>query len=207
MTANLLHRLQNLIRVGVVVKVDSQKGCRVKTGDLVTDWLKWITLRAGQTRTLSAPSKGEQVLIFALGGELTTAFVLTGIFSGAHPVPIPSLTADHRTYADGAVIEYEPATGLLKATGIKQGYIEAKNSLSVNAKQVTVKAAVNIELDTPNVICTHNLTTTSLTVTQGAQMAGDVTHSGGTLMSNGIRVDTHRHGGVERGSAMTEGPQ
>ncbi len=65
MTANLLRRLQNLIRVGVVVEVDTQKGCRVKTGDLVTDWLKWITLRAGQTRTLSAPSKGEQVLILA----------------------------------------------------------------------------------------------------------------------------------------------
>lgn len=82
MTANLVHRLQNLIRVSVVVGVDSQKGYWVKSGDLITDWLKWLTLRAGrQTRTLNAPSKGEQVLILALGGELTTAFVLTGIFS------------------------------------------------------------------------------------------------------------------------------
>lgn len=92
------------------------------------------------------------MLILALGGELTTAFVLTGIFSDSHPAPFPSLTANHRTYVDGAVIEYETTTGLLKENGIEKGCIEAKNSLSVSAKRVTVKAAVNIELDTPNVI-------------------------------------------------------
>ncbi|HGJ5877296.1 MAG TPA: phage baseplate assembly protein V [Arsenophonus sp.] len=73
MTANLVHRLQNLIRVSVVVGVDSQKGCWVKSGDLITDWLKWLTLRAGrQTSTLNAPSKGEQVLILALGGGVNS---------------------------------------------------------------------------------------------------------------------------------------
>ncbi|HGJ5877295.1 MAG TPA: phage baseplate assembly protein V [Arsenophonus sp.] len=117
------------------------------------------------------------------------------------------MTADHRTYADSAVIEYEPATGLLKVTGIGQDCIEAKEILSVSTKRVTVKAAVNIVLDTPNVICTNNLTTVSLTVTQGVQMAGNVTHSSGALMSNGIRVDKHRHAGVERGSHMTKEPQ
>lgn len=47
MTANLLRLLQNLIRVGVVVEMDCKKDYLVKTGELITDWLKWLTLLAG----------------------------------------------------------------------------------------------------------------------------------------------------------------
>lgn len=108
-SAQLLRLIRNLIRVGVVVDVDAKQGCRVKTGNLTTDWLNWLTLRAGSSRTMHAPSIGEQVLILSIGGELTTAFVLTGIFSDHYPEPTASLAADHLVYSDGAMIEYEPA--------------------------------------------------------------------------------------------------
>ncbi|MGY8624167.1 phage baseplate assembly protein V [Chromobacterium violaceum] len=46
----------------------------------------------------------------------------------------------------------------------------------------------------------------ALTTPQGA-LAGDFNHSGGALTSNGVAVDGHVHGGVERGGAQTDGPR
>ncbi len=81
-----LRLLRNLIRTGVVVEVDLDDGrCRVQTGGIVTDWLQWLTTRAGRSRVWWAPSVGEQVLLLAVGGELDTAFVLPGIFRMTTP--------------------------------------------------------------------------------------------------------------------------
>ena len=80
--------IRNLIRLGVVTDVDLKRGlCRVQSGGMKTTWLNWLTCRAGRSRVWWAPSKGEQVLLLAIGGELDTAFVLPGIFSDDHPAP------------------------------------------------------------------------------------------------------------------------
>ncbi|EUD10931.1 phage baseplate assembly protein V [Providencia alcalifaciens] len=207
MSAEIRRLIRNLIRIGIVTDVNAKKGCRVQIGSLETDWLNWITLRAGNTRTMNAPSVGEQVLILALGGELTTAFVLTGIFSNENSEPTDSLTADHRTYSDGAIIEYEPATGALIATGIKTANIEASEQVSATTKVIIAKASKQINLTTPTVICSQNLTCATLNVTEGGEMNGDVVHKNGTFSSNGVVLDDHDHGGVERGGSRTDGPQ
>ncbi|MEX6116525.1 phage baseplate assembly protein V [Providencia hangzhouensis] len=207
MSAEIRRLIRNLIRIGIVTDVNAKKGCRVQIGNLETDWLNWITLRAGSTRTMNAPSVGEQVLILALGGELTTAFVLTGIFSNENSEPTDSLTADHRTYSDGAIIEYEPATGALIATGIKTANIEASEQVSATTKVIIAKASKQINLTTPTVICSQNLTCATLNVTEGGEMNGDVVHKNGTFSSNGVVLDDHDHGGVERGGSRTDGPQ
>ncbi|HHN8580397.1 TPA: phage baseplate assembly protein V [Providencia rettgeri] len=207
MSAEIRRLIKNLIRIGIVTDVNAKKGCRVQIGSLETDWLNWITLRAGSTRTMNAPSVGEQVLILALGGELTTAFVLTGIFSNDHSEPTESLTADHRTYSDGAIIEYEPATGALIATGIKTATIDASEQINATTNVVIVNASKQINLTTPTVICSENLTCATLNVTEGGEMTGDIVHKNGTFSSNGIVLDDHDHGGVERGGSRTDGPQ
>ncbi|WP_272681126.1 phage baseplate assembly protein V [Providencia sp. PROV129] len=207
MSAEIRRLIKNLIRIGIVTAVDAKKGCRVQIGNLETDWLNWLTLRAGSTRTMNAPSVGEQVIILAIGGELTTAFVLTGIFSNEHAEPTDSLTADHCTYSDGAIIEYEPATGALKATGIKTATIEASEQINAATKVVVVNASKQIKLTTPTVICSENLTCATLNVTEGGEMTGDVIHKNGTFSSNGVVLDDHDHGGVERGRSRTDGPQ
>lgn len=205
-SAQLLRLIRNLIRVGVVVDVDAKQGCRVKTGNLTTDWLNWLTLRAGSSRTMHAPSIGEQVLILSIGGELTTAFVLMGIFSDHYPEPTTSLTADHRLYSDGAVIEYEPATGVLKASGIKNARIDAIESIHASAEKVMVTAKTEILLDAPEVICSKKLTIGTLDVKAGGTMTGNISHTG-QFSSNGIVIDKHKHSGVKRGGEQTDGPQ
>ncbi len=82
----ILRFIRNMIRTGIIVETDLNAGrCRVQTGGMCTDWLQWLTHRAGRSRTWWAPSVGEQVLILAVGGELDTAFVLPGIYSGDNP--------------------------------------------------------------------------------------------------------------------------
>ncbi|STU54184.1 putative prophage baseplate assembly protein [Klebsiella pneumoniae] len=36
-------------------------------------------------------------------------------------------------------------------------------------------------------------------------MRGDFNHTGGAFISNGVQVDNHNHGKVERGGDWTEG--
>lgn len=204
----IMRLLRNLIRTGVVIDIDTAHAlCRVETGAITTDWLHWLTPRAGRSRTWWAPSVGEQVLVLAMGGELDTAFVLPGIYSGDHPAPSASSDALHISFPDGAVIEYEPETSALTVSGIKTASVTATESVVVTVPVVTVKASQKITLDTPEVVCTNKLTTGTLEVKQGGRMSGNIEHGGGTFTSNGVQVDDHNHGGVERGGSQTEGTQ
>ena len=198
--------LRNLIRVGVVTNVNTKDAlCRVQTGDMTTDWLNWLTRRAGRSRDWWAPSIGEQVLILSIGGELDTAFVLPGIYSDENPAPSASADALHISFPDGAVIEYEPENGALTVSGIKTADVTASESLTTTVPLVLVKAATRITLDTPEVVCTNKLITGTLEVQQGGMMHGTIAHSGGAFTSNGVQIDDHNHGAVQRGGSWTEG--
>ncbi|MEQ9889505.1 phage baseplate assembly protein V [Pectobacterium zantedeschiae] len=192
--------LRNMIRVGVVTHVNIADAlCRVQTGEMTTGWLNWLTRRAGRSRDWWAPSIGEQVLILSIGGELDTAFVLPGIYSDNNPAPSASADALHISFPDGAIIEYEPATGALTVSGIKTADITASESITATAPLVTVNASTRITLDTPEVVCTNKLITGTLEVKQGGTMSGNIEHSGGSLSSNGKVLHTHKHPGDSGG--------
>lgn len=204
----LYRLLINLLRQGVVEQVDlDNECCRVRTGELLTDWIKWLAPRAGDSRSWWAPTVGEQVLIGAIGGELTTGVIIGSLYSHAHSAPSHSANALHHTFPDGAVIEYEPKDGTLKATGIKKAVVEAADEVSVSTKKVVCKASVEILLDTPQVTCTKNLTTATLNVKEGGKMTGNFDHNGGYIKSNGVTVHSHTHGGVRSGGDSSGGPQ
>ncbi|MDI3140159.1 phage baseplate assembly protein V [Enterobacter kobei] len=204
----IMRVLRNLIRIGMIIDVNSDAGlCRVQTGGMQTTWLNWLSCRAGRSRVWWAPSVGEQVLILAIGGELDTAFVLPGIFSNDHPAPSASPDALHVSFPDGAVIEYEPESGALTVSGIKTADVTASDSITATVPVVLVKAETRITLDTPEVVCTNKLTTGTLEVQKGGKMSGNIEHTGGKFISNGVQVDDHDHGGVKRGDDRTVGTQ
>ncbi|MDM8063873.1 phage baseplate assembly protein V [Klebsiella pneumoniae] len=189
-----------MIRTGIVVETDLEAGrCRVQTGGIYTDWLQWLTHRAGRSRTWWAPSVGEQVMILAVGGELDTAFVLPGIYSDDNPAPSVSADAWHVEFPDGAAMSYEPETGALTVTGIKTADVTASDSVAVSVPVVLVKAETRVTLDTPEVVCTNKLTTGTLEVKQGGKMSGDIEHSGGSFSSNGKVLHNHKHPGDSGG--------
>ena len=62
--------LRNLIRIGTVAEVDLVAGtCRVNTGGNVTDWLHWLTSRAGRSRSWWAPSAAPTFNVYAAPGQ------------------------------------------------------------------------------------------------------------------------------------------
>lgn len=174
--------IANLIRTGTVTEVDAKKWlCRVKTGDLETNWLNWLTLRAGKSRTWWKPSVGEQVLVLAVGGELTTAFVLPGIYSDACPPPSTSEDAMVTAFPDGGWIEYEPETGRYLVKAGASIVFDAPESIAIKTALLDIKADQTV-------------------------IKGEVTQSGGALSSNGVVLDAHAHTGVIKGGDNTGGP-
>lgn len=52
MTADLNRRIENIVRLGTIAEVDcAHAKAKVKSGGILTDWLPWVTARAGNVRT------------------------------------------------------------------------------------------------------------------------------------------------------------
>ena len=202
---DILRKIENLIRQGVVCKTKGDR-VKVRTGDLITDWLPWFTHRAGKSRTWWRPSIGEQVFILSPNGNIELGCVLPSLYCNDNPAPSASGDGYFVEFPDGATFEYEPKNSCLIIKGIKTAVIEASN-------QITAKAGTKIHLDTPLVECSEHVTFKSFSATGGSAsgntgvLTGNVIHKQGKLSSNGVVLDKHRHNGVKAGGDLTGGPQ
>jgi phage baseplate assembly protein V len=105
--AEILRLINNLVRLGKIAEVDAQAArCRVSIGEIKTNWLRWVSARAGTTRDWDPPTVGEQVVVLAPGGDLGAAVVLTGVYQQAHSAPASEQTLWKRVFPDGAEIQY-----------------------------------------------------------------------------------------------------
>ena len=186
MSAELIRLLENILRVGVVIAVDEESWrVRVQSGELQTDWLRWNTTRAGAFSIWVPPSVGEQVWLGCIGGNPETAVIIGSLHSSDHPAPGSSLKEIVLTAPDGASFRYDAEASALEAQGMKTAHI---------------KASASVTLETPLVECTDHLKTRTFELTEGGTMKGDVTHSDGSLSSNGKVLHTHKHPGDSGGT-------
>lgn len=193
MNAELMRLLENILRQGVVEQISADKqAVRVRSGRLLTTWIRWNVTRAGAFSIWLPPSIGEQVWIGCPGGNPENAFVIGSAYSADNPATGSSLLEISITAPDGARLHYDAAAdaGALAVTGIKTAHIQAET---------------RVTLDAPEVVCTEKLKARTFELTHGGTMAGDVTHSNGALTSNGVQVDSHCHGRVQTGGSWTEG--
>lgn len=203
--AELFRLISNLIRIGTVFAVDlaSQPArVRVASGDLQSNWLPWLELRAGSTTTWNPPTVGEQVVLLCPDGDPAAGVVLMGLNSDGIPAPSAS-AAEHVTlYPDGARIVYDHEAGQLTAEGIKTATVTASESATLKCPEITLDG---------------NVTVTGLFTYQAGMsgkdgkgnntvITGDLRHTDGALSSNGVVLHTHTHGGVLQGGARTQGP-
>lgn len=161
MDSNELTRIiLNLVRKGKISAVDHDaKKCRVKSGELETNWIRWMTLRAGTTRTWNPPTIGEQVILLCPGGDPADGIALCAINDDDTPPPSDSPNKDVTAYPDGAVIEYDHAASALTAT-LPAGatvLLIAPASVTIKTDQATVQAQ-NVTIDAPQTTCTGKLT-------------------------------------------------
>lgn len=131
-------RLANLIRIGEVCALDAAAALvQVDLGEQVTDWLPWVTGRAGGNRTWHAPEVGEQVLVLSPSGELNQGVVLPALYQDAHPANAATPDIERTTYADGSVVEYDRAAHRLTVNA-------GTGSVVVNCATATVNGDVQI---------------------------------------------------------------
>ncbi|EBP1747019.1 phage baseplate assembly protein V [Salmonella enterica] len=168
----IMRLITNLIRTGTVTEVDRENWlCRVKVGELETNWINWLTLRAGSARTWWCPSPDEQVVVLSMGGNLETAFVLPAIYSNQFAPPSDSVDGCVTEYPDGGWFEYEPATGRWHVRGIKSMVIEAADNITLKTGEFVVEA------DTTR-------------INSEVVINGGVTQGGGAMSSNGVVMDS-----------------
>lgn len=185
-------RLGGVLTIGRVKALDAAKGLvQVDMDGPDTDWIPWLTQRAGGDRTYWCPEVGEQVLVAAPSGELGNGVVIGCIFQDAHPEPGDSPDIHRTVYKDGTVVEYDRAAHQLKID-----VSSSSGSVLVICKTATVRAAESVTIDTPETTCTGSLTVGESLAVNGPSL----THNGKNVGS------THTHGGVESGGSSTAAP-
>lgn len=195
-------RLENLIRIGTVCDVDhTAVRCRVKSGKLETEWLRWHTPRAGATLTWDPPTIGEQAMVLSPSGDLGNGMVFYGFNCDAHPAPSNSPDKHVVRLPDGATFSYDHAASSLDITGIATCRIEASESITHDTPltHMTGKLVVEDLLTYGNGIAgTGGENNNTIT--------GDFKHTGGALSSNGIILDKHHHKDVLSGGDESGDP-
>ncbi|RCV89724.1 phage baseplate assembly protein V [Billgrantia montanilacus] len=135
--AELLRLIHNLIRLGTVAEVDHEAvRVRVKSGGLLTGWLKWGEERAGTTRTWSPPTVGEQVILLSPGGDLSAAVILSGLNQLAHPAPSSDPNVIGRWYPDGTHVQYDHGTNTLTVDCVGDVIIKAAGVVTIDAESI-----------------------------------------------------------------------
>lgn len=175
-----------ILRTGRVQSVDAAAAlCTVALGDpdgqeVETAEVAWATARAGETRTWSPPSVGEQVMLLCPGGDIAQAIALPALYCTAFPAP-GSGTREFIRFGDGAEIGYDP---------------DAQHC------DIALPAGATMSLQADGGISI----TGDVAIEGNLSLQGDMEASG-DVVASGISLASHRHTGVSAGSSISGGPQ
>jgi phage baseplate assembly protein V len=184
----------NLIRYGTVLSVQEDPPRLVaQVGEVATKPIPWLAFRAGATRHWSPPSPGEQVLLLSPGGNLGAATALTGLFSDQAPKPAEGTNDNVAVwFDDGAVLLYDRAAHLLKATLPGGGRVELNAPGGFRlVGDVDVEGKFHV--------------TREATFDATLHAAQDVT-TDADVKAGDISLRDHPHGDVQKGGDLTGKP-
>ena len=166
-------------------------------GDFITDWLPVLIFGDTQNnKSFAMPAVGAQVkLLLDARGE--DGVCLGSIYSDVDIPTAPSTEAIHTTFSDGAVIEYDPISSTFRMTGFKNGILDGEmldftaNTINFNASQTTFNSAVTV-----NGLLKFTAGMTGSGSAPGGNtmtLSGNLMHSDGSVISNGVVLHLHVH--------------
>ncbi|WP_264328463.1 phage baseplate assembly protein V [Wolbachia endosymbiont (group A) of Andrena hattorfiana] len=140
--AELNRRLANIIRIGLVKEVDYKKArVRVKVGEFLTDYLPWITYRAGEDRSWFSPDIDEQVIVLSPFGELSLGIVLPAIYQEKYPPPENKKEISSVKFQDGTKLSYNQEKHHLKIDVVDKITLKVgESSIEMTKKGIKLKA-------------------------------------------------------------------
>ncbi len=205
MTNNqILDLMAQMIRVGFVNARQPEK-MRVKVtlrdttgGELITDWLPVLCPRASQDMQYDLPDTGDQVLCLFLSYGLEQGFVVGSMYGKQTP-PVQSGDKFHRTFSDGATIEYDRASHALSADIPGTATIKCANSITLEAPIVYVRGTlVNTARDgSPG----KSVFSGGMEVKDGGISVPDA-----DVVAAGVSLASHTTEGVQPGSGTSSHP-
>ncbi|KLT21842.1 baseplate assembly protein GpV [Wolbachia endosymbiont of Armadillidium vulgare str. wVulC] len=140
--SELNRKLANVIRIGIVKEIDYEKAkVRVKIGEFLTDYLPWITSKAGKDRDWSPPDIDEQVMIFSPLGELSLGVVLGGIYQEKYPAPENKKEINSVKFQDGTILLYDKEKHHLEIEVVDKITLKAgESSIEMTKSGIKLKA-------------------------------------------------------------------
>ncbi|OAM06094.1 MAG: baseplate assembly protein V [Wolbachia endosymbiont of Dactylopius coccus] len=140
--SELSRELANIIRIGVVKEVDYEKAkVRVKIGEFLTDYLPWITSKAGKDRDWSPLDIDEQVMVFSPLGELSLGVVLGGIYQEKYPARENKKEINSIKFQDGTKFTYDKGKHHLEIEVVDKITLKARESSTEMTKgEINLKA-------------------------------------------------------------------
>lgn len=195
--------LGDLIRYGRIDSVDFESmTATVDFDGYLVSGLEWAKSRAGDDRSGSAPSIGEQVCVLSPSGDITQGMIAFSI--SCDQFPPPNKNGNPKTiYVDGTWIEYNKESHTLT--------VDASNAsgvVIVKCDRAEVTADTSILFDTPEGTFTGNLKVAqnvlvggSLGVTGTSAMSGSVEFTGASVKHDGKEIGgSHTHKGIKSGT-------
>lgn len=209
-----LHRLlANMIRTGRVEAVRPSSAsdparCRVRTGELLTTWVPWISPAAGgdaQTRHWRTPAIGEPCLLLSPGGDLAQATALPGLFSDDMPQGAASLEVERHDFSSSDFWEHNRRASTLRFEITAAIELKVGGSVLHITPEGTTLTTPDYKVDSPNTEFTGAVAVQQLLTFNGgiAGKAGEggMAFTGGQIIHNGKRVDDgHNHPDSHGGS-------
>ncbi|MEC4735612.1 phage baseplate assembly protein V [Wolbachia endosymbiont (group A) of Andrena dorsata] len=140
--SELQRKLANIVRIGVVKEVDYEKAkVRVQIGELLTDYLPWITSKAGKDRDWFPPDIDEQVVIFSPFGELSLGVVLGGIYQEKYAAPENKKEINSIKFQDGTRLLYDKDKHHLEIEVVDKITLKAgESSIEMTKSEISLKA-------------------------------------------------------------------
>ncbi len=208
--------MNNIVRTGRVEAVTtSPPRCRVRTGELLTDWLPWLALAAGggnQARHWRTPAINEECLLLAPGGDLAQAMVLPGLFCEDMPQNASTENVERHNFNAADYWEHDRSASTLVFDIASSIQLKVDSStLTITPGGTTLKTP-QLTVDSPQSNFTGNVSIAGGISVGGGGSGGTSTITGnfrivgGQLTHNGTNISSsHTHPDSHGGS--TGGPQ
>ncbi|MFP3022821.1 MAG: phage baseplate assembly protein V [Wolbachia sp.] len=140
--SELNRKVANIIRIGLVKEINYEKAkVRVKIGEFLTDYLPWITSKAGKDRDWSPPDIDEQVMVFSPLGELSLGVILGGIYQEKYPAPENKKEINSIKFQDGMKFTYDKGKHHLEIEVVDKITLKAgESSIEMTRSEIKLKA-------------------------------------------------------------------
>ena len=218
MSAELHRRLENLIRFGTIKTIHPAKPFTTVTvtiGEITTAKLRFLTLRAGKTKTWDPPTIGEEVMVLSPSGVLEMGVAIAGFNNQDNPSPSDNLDKTIRVFEDGCILAYDVSSHHLSAILPPGGTVEltANGGVTVNANDgLTINAVSGGTTHNGNLTVNGSTVTTGNSTVQGSQLVQGSSHSTGQFSTEAdvtagdISLKNHKTSGVQPGSGTSGEP-